>query len=64
MTRRWLAAALSALIILATLVAGPVTPASATLATVQVVTGVNHTCALAPSGQGLLLGLERRRPTW
>jgi len=39
------------LIILATLVAGPVQPASATLAPVQVVTGGAHTCALAPSGQ-------------
>jgi alpha-tubulin suppressor-like RCC1 family protein len=51
MTRRWLATALSVLIIPATLVAGPVHPASATLATVQVVTGGSHTCALAPSGQ-------------
>src|SRR5664280_14839 len=51
MTRRCLATALSALIILATLVAGPVQPAAATLAPVQVVSGYAHTCALAPSGQ-------------
>jgi alpha-tubulin suppressor-like RCC1 family protein len=51
MTRRCIAAALSVLVVLATLVAGPVTPASATLAPVQVVTGRSHTCALAPSGQ-------------
>jgi Regulator of chromosome condensation (RCC1) repeat len=50
-SRRWFATALSVLIILATLVAGPVQPASAALATVQVVTGGYHTCALAPSGQ-------------
>src|SRR5664280_1549892 len=56
MTRRCLAAALSALIILATLVAGPVQPASATLAPVQVVTGTYHTCALAPSGQAYCWG--------
>src|SRR5664280_1798921 len=59
MTRRWIATALSALIILATLVAGPVEPASATLATVQVVTGYAHTCALAPSGQAYCWG-----PNW
>jgi len=51
MTRRWLATALSALIILATLVAGPVSPAAAALASVQVATGTAFTCALAPSGQ-------------
>src|SRR5664280_2294391 len=51
MTRRWLATALTVLIIPATLVAGPVQPAAATLAPVQVVTGATHTCALAPSGQ-------------
>src|SRR5664280_2839715 len=51
MTRRWLATALTMLIIPATLVAGPVRPAAATLAPVQVVTGEKHTCALAPSGQ-------------
>src|SRR5664280_628120 len=56
MTRRRIATALSALIILATLVAGPVEPASATLATVQVVTGYDHTCALAPSGQAYCWG--------
>jgi len=58
MTRRWIATALSVLIILATLVAGPVHPASATLATVQVVTGAYHTCALAPSGQAYCWGLN------
>ena len=58
MTRRCLATALSVLIILATLVAGPVRPASATLATVQVVTGGFHTCALAPSGQTYCWGLN------
>src|SRR5664280_2295208 len=56
MTRRCLATALSALIMLATLVAGPVQPASATLAPVQVVTGTYHTCALAPSGQAYCWG--------
>src|SRR5664280_2963796 len=56
MTKRWLATALSVLIILATLVAGPVEPASATLAPVQVVTGYAHTCALAPSGQAYCWG--------
>jgi alpha-tubulin suppressor-like RCC1 family protein len=56
MTRRWIATALSVLIILATLVAGPVRPASATLAPVQVVTGYAHTCALAPSGQAYCWG--------
>src|SRR5664280_608193 len=59
MTKRWLATALSVLIILATLVAGPVEPASATLAPVQVVTGYAHTCALAPSGQAYCWG-----PNW
>src|SRR5664280_1169219 len=58
MTRRWLATALSVVIILATLVAGPVPPASATLAPVQVVTGYAHTCALAPSGQAYCWGLN------
>jgi alpha-tubulin suppressor-like RCC1 family protein len=56
MTRRWIATALSVLIILATLVAGPVQPVSATLATVQVVTGYAHTCALTPSGQAYCWG--------
>src|SRR5664279_2815085 len=56
MTRRWIATALSVLIIPATLVAGPVRPASATLAPVQVVTGAAHTCALAPSGQAYCWG--------
>jgi alpha-tubulin suppressor-like RCC1 family protein len=46
------------LIILATLVAGPVQPASATLVPVQVVTGFAHTCALAPSGQAYCWGLN------
>jgi Regulator of chromosome condensation (RCC1) repeat len=59
MTRRCLATALSVLIILATLVAGPVQPASATLAPVQVVTGYAHTCALAPTGQTYCWG-----PNW
>jgi|SRR5450759_319039 len=54
MTRRCLATALSVLIILATLVAGPL-PAAA-LAPVQVVTGYTHTCALAPSGQAYCWG--------
>src|SRR5450759_3959508 len=58
MTRRCLATALSVLIILATLVAGPVQPASAPLAPVQVVTGGYHTCALAPSGQAYCWGLN------
>jgi alpha-tubulin suppressor-like RCC1 family protein len=58
MTRRWFATALSVLIIPATLVAGPVHPASATLAPVQVVTGGSHTCALAPSGQAYCWGLN------
>src|SRR5450759_3592960 len=56
MTRRCLATALSVLVVLATLVAGPVEPASATLAPVQVVTGASHTCALAPSGQAYCWG--------
>src|SRR5664280_1093122 len=56
MTRRWLATALSVLIIPTILVAGPVEPASATLAPVQVVTGYAHTCALAPSGQAYCWG--------
>ena len=56
MTRRCLATALSVLIILATLVAGAVQPAAATLAPVQVVTGYAHTCALAPSGQAFCWG--------
>jgi alpha-tubulin suppressor-like RCC1 family protein len=56
MTRRWLATALSLLIIPVALVAGPVEPASATLAPVQVVTGKYHTCALAPSGQAYCWG--------
>src|SRR5664279_4476599 len=56
MTRRWLATALSVLIILATLVTGPARPAAATLAPVQVVTGYAHTCALAPSGQAYCWG--------
>src|SRR5664280_898362 len=56
MTKRWLATALSVLIILATLVAGPVQPASATLAPVQIATGDGHTCALAPSGQAYCWG--------
>src|SRR5450759_4260350 len=58
MTRRCLATALSVLIIPATLVGGPVRPASATLAPVQVVTGAYHTCALAPSGQAYCWGLN------
>jgi alpha-tubulin suppressor-like RCC1 family protein len=58
MTRRWFATALSVLIILTTLVAGPVEPASAALATVQVATGAAHTCALAPSGQTYCWGLN------
>ena len=56
MTKRWLATALTVLIIPATLVAGPVQPAAATLAPVQVVTGAYHTCALAPSGQAYCWG--------
>src|SRR5664280_501068 len=56
MTRRWIATALSVLIIPTILVAGPVQPASATLAPVQVVTGLAHTCALAPSGQAYCWG--------
>jgi alpha-tubulin suppressor-like RCC1 family protein len=56
MTRRCIAAALSVLVVLATLVAGPVQPASATLAPVQIVTGYAHTCALAPSGQAYCWG--------
>jgi len=44
------------LVVLATLVTGPVEPASATLAPVQVVTGASHTCALAPSGQAYCWG--------
>src|SRR5664280_2438401 len=58
MTRRCLATALSVLIIPATFVAGPVQPASATLAPVQVVTGYAHTCALVPSGQAYCWGLN------
>src|SRR5450759_166470 len=58
MTRRCLATALSVLIILATLVAGPPPPAAATLASVQIATGGSHTCALAPSGQAYCWGLN------
>src|SRR5664280_2694785 len=58
MTRRCLATALSALIILATLVTAPVQPASATLAPVQIAAGSSHTCALAPSGQAYCWGLN------
>jgi alpha-tubulin suppressor-like RCC1 family protein len=56
MIRRCLATALSVLIIPTILVAGPVRPASAALAPVQVVTGYVHTCALAPSGQSYCWG--------
>src|SRR5664280_241649 len=64
MTRRWIATALSVLIIPTTLVAGPVEPASATLAPVQVVTGESHTCALAPSGQAYCCGLTGAGAAW
>jgi alpha-tubulin suppressor-like RCC1 family protein len=63
MTRRCLAIPLSVLIIPATLVAGPVQPAAATLAPVQVVTGALHTCALAPSGQTYCWGYNAEGET-
>jgi alpha-tubulin suppressor-like RCC1 family protein len=58
MTKRRLATALSVLIIPATLVTGPVQPAAATLAPVQIATGAYYTCALAPSGQTYCWGLN------